>query len=172
MMTKLKSIFDKLDILKADIDNYLNIDNIWDKECEEHHRQTRTAMFKDALFNSYDTLKSLTINEQRQDYRQMVLDTANSTYESPSLKMVNAALGLSGEAGEFADLIKKWMYHGHTYDEAAMIKELGDIRWYLEYAAICLGVSMEQIEQANIDKLKARYPSGFTTKDSIERKDR
>jgi len=46
-----------------------------------------------------------------------------------------------------------------------MIKKLGDIRWFLEYAAQCLGVSMEEIESINVAKLRTRYPEEFKEKE-------
>lgn len=101
-------------------------------------------------------------------YRADVLRTLGTMTERETL--VNSALGLCGEAGEFADLIKKWEFHRHTLDIDKVIKELGDIRWYLEVAAHAIGVSMAHIEAKNIEKLKARYPEGFSSEASINRK--
>lgn len=83
---------------------------------------------------------------------------ANSISENLSL----GALGLGGEAGEVVDLIKKVLHHGKELDRAKLILELGDVRWYLEYLAASINVSMEEIETKNIAKLAARYPTGFS----------
>ena len=85
------------------------------------------------------------------------------------LNIFNAALGLTGEAGEFADLIKKINFHGHAQDNDHLIKELGDVLWYVALAAQILGVDLETIMKKNIDKLLARYPDGFSEERSIHR---
>lgn len=90
-------------------------------------------------------------------YREEVLRTAGH-----QRNMGMGALGLAGEAGEVADEIKKYVFHNKPVDRDSMLKELGDVRWYLEYLAHCFGFSMEEIEQANVAKLRSRYPDGFT----------
>lgn len=74
--------------------------------------------------------------------------------------VTNAMLGLCGETGECADLVKKHLYQGHDLDKAHMAKELGDVAWYLAEAAEAIGYDLEDIFRMNIDKLKARYPEG------------
>jgi NTP pyrophosphatase (non-canonical NTP hydrolase) len=85
--------------------------------------------------------------------------------------LVNAALGLTGEAGEVADEVKKHVFHGHGLDAHKLKKELGDILWYVAWAASTLGLDLSEIAAANIDKLKKRYPNGFSESDSINRKE-
>lgn len=85
-----------------------------------------------------------------------------------------AALGLCGEAGEFADVIKKVQHHGVELTEErilALRKELGDVLWYVAHACNVMNWSMEEIALLNRAKLRARYPEGFTTAASIARKD-
>lgn len=72
------------------------------------------------------------------------------------------ALGLAGEAGEVADLLKKVHGHGKTYEPVKMLKELGDVLWYLSNLADAHGFTLEQVAHANVAKLRARYPAGFT----------
>lgn len=81
----------------------------------------------------------------------------------------NAALGLTGEAGEVADLIKKHIFHGHELDQNKIVNELGDILWYVCQAADALQVSLETIAKANITKLRHRYPEGFDSEKSKNR---
>jgi NTP pyrophosphatase (non-canonical NTP hydrolase) len=81
------------------------------------------------------------------------------------------ALGLTAESGEFADFIKKWLYHGHELDESKLLLELGDILWYANRAAFALGLTLEDVMQANSDKLRKRYPDGFSTQASLLRRD-
>lgn len=81
--------------------------------------------------------------------------------DNPDAPAAMYGLGIAGEAGEVADLIKKWEYHGTDKDANQLVKELGDVLWYV--AGICnfYGFSMDDVAQANLDKLAARYPEGF-----------
>lgn len=72
------------------------------------------------------------------------------------------AHGLAGEAGEVCDLLKKTHGHGKPYDADKMLKELGDVIWYVAVLAHAHGFTLDQVAQANVDKLKARYPKGFS----------
>lgn len=76
----------------------------------------------------------------------------------------NSCLGLSGEVGEFNDMIKKHIFHEKTLDETHAKKELGDIMWYIAMMCESFGWDMNKIAEMNIDKLKARYPEGFDIK--------
>ena len=73
----------------------------------------------------------------------------------------NACLGLSGEVGEFNDMIKKWVFHEKELDMEHAKKEAGDILWYVVMLCESFGWNMEEIMQMTVDKLKARYPEGF-----------
>ena len=70
---------------------------------------------------------------------------------------------------EAIDIVKKWMAQGHELDKEHLVKELGDIAWYLAEAATALDISLEDVFQGNIDKLKSRYPEGFETQKSLIR---
>ncbi len=85
-------------------------------------------------------------------------------------RFLQNALGIAGEAGEVADLIKKWKFHGHAYDRVKLMKELGDCLWYLAGLASCADLTLSEVAEANIAKLKARYPDGFSNEASINRK--
>lgn len=82
--------------------------------------------------------------------------------ESANRRLLNAALGMAGEAGEAADMVKKWIFHGKGLDRVKLIKELGDVLWYVTQAADALNVSLETVANLNIEKLRLRYPDGFT----------
>lgn len=73
----------------------------------------------------------------------------------------NACLGLSGEVGEFNDMIKKWVFHEKNLDMEHAKKEAGDILWYVAMLCESFGWNMGEIMQMNVDKLIARYPGGF-----------
>lgn len=107
------------------------------------------------------------------NYREEVIRTAagSLTGVSKQDQYSTGGLGLTGEAGEVADLIKKHIHHKKPLDREKLLRELGDVRWYLEYLLIVCDFTMEQIETANIEKLRVRYPNGFNTEDSIKRMD-
>ena len=83
----------------------------------------------------------------------------------------NAALGLAGEAGEFADDIKKVSFQGHALDCEHLAKEVGDILWYCALAASALDMDLQDIARGNILKLQKRYPDGFEVERSLHRPD-
>jgi len=71
------------------------------------------------------------------------------------------ALGLTGESGEVAEIIKKVERHGRELDKKHLCEELGDVLWYLTVLAHANGLSLSQVAVENINKLRARYPEGF-----------
>lgn len=79
--------------------------------------------------------------------------------------------GLSGEAGEVSDLTKKLFYHQHPYDALKFREELGDTLWYLAMCAQAHGFTLSEVMEANLSKLKNRYPDGFSSEASINRKE-
>lgn len=85
-------------------------------------------------------------------------------------ELLNGALGITGEAGEVADLIKKHVFHGHDLNRDEIVKELGDVCWYVALLATSIGVGLDEILERNIEKLKRRYPEGFSSAASINRK--
>src|SRR4051812_33104077 len=80
-------------------------------------------------------------------------------------------LGLTGEAGEVADLLKKGIGHSHGVDKDKLCKELGDVMWYVGALAHAYGIGLDEVAQANVAKLKARYPDGFTVEASKAKAD-
>ena len=107
----------------------------------------------------------MTINE----YQNAALRTAQTDKLTARELLLNSALGLCGESGEVADLVKKHRFQGHDLDFDHVAKELGDIAWYLAVGAYAIGFDLERIFRMNIDKLKARYPNGFSTDRSLHR---
>ena len=83
--------------------------------------------------------------------------------EFPSERLLTAAVGMSAEAGEFTEVVKKIVFQGKEPTEENLFhlkRELGDVMWYVAQACMGLGVSLDEIIEMNIDKLKARYPGG------------
>lgn len=106
----------------------------------------------------------MTINE----YQNLAMRTLNPELDRKDV-LINSVMGLCGESGEAIDIVKKWLAQGHELDKEHLVKELGDIAWYLAEAATALDTSLEEILQANIDKLKKRYPDGFKAERSMIR---
>ncbi len=102
------------------------------------------------------------------DYQRLAMTTLNPALDKRDV-LINSVMGLCGESGEAIDVVKKWLAQGHELDRARLAKELGDVAWYLAEAATALDIPLEDILRANLDKLKARYPEGFSARNSIER---
>lgn len=91
------------------------------------------------------------------DYQSLALRTA-----SGKQPLIHAALGITGEAGEFADAIKRHVIYGQQLNEDNALEELGDLLWYIALACDALGWSMDTIAARNIRKLRVRYPEKYT----------
>jgi len=103
------------------------------------------------------------------EYQKLAMTTLNRELSSKEI-LINGVMGLCGESGEAINIVKKYVAQGHDLDKEHLAKELGDIAWYLAETATALGISLETILQMNIDKLKKRYPDGFSSEKSKERK--
>lgn len=101
-------------------------------------------------------------------YQELAQRTSNKALAKRE-HLLNGALGLAGESGEVADLVKKAYMQGHAIDRATLAKELGDILWYIAEAATAIDYNLDTIAQMNIDKLHKRYPEGFDPERSIHR---
>ena len=104
------------------------------------------------------------------EYQDLAMRTLNPRLSQKDV-LINAVMGLCGESGECIDIVKKWLAQGHDLDREKLAKELGDVAWYLAEAATALELPLEQILEANIEKLKRRFPEGFSVEASINRTD-
>lgn len=102
------------------------------------------------------------------EYQKLAMRTLNKELDRNSV-LINGVMGLCGESGEAIDIVKKWFAQGHELDREHLIKELGDIAWYLAETAEALDVPLEDVFRGNIEKLKKRYPEGFDEAKSKER---
>ena len=109
----------------------------------------------------------MTVNE----YQKLAMTTLNPALDKKDV-LINGVMGLCGESGEAIDIVKKWLAQGHALDKEKLAKELGDIAWYLAETATALDLDLEDIFEANIEKLRKRYPEGFDSERSIHREDR
>ena len=102
------------------------------------------------------------------EYQRLALTTLNPALSGRDI-LINGVMGLCGEAGEAIDLVKKHLAQGHELDREKLAKELGDVAWYLAETAHAIGYDLDTVLQMNLDKLKARYPDGFTAERSKHR---
>lgn len=109
----------------------------------------------------------MTINEYQRD----VLRTESQAIETciTDSRLLQGLLGLSGEAGECVEILKKHLFQAHWFDREQLAKELGDVAFYLALSADAIGYSFEDILQMNVDKRQKRYPQGFDIDRSIHR---
>ncbi len=101
-------------------------------------------------------------------YQEKATRTLNYTGSSKSV-MTNMCLGLAGESGELIDHIKNHVFHEHEIDREYVKAELGDIMWYVACLADVLEISLDDVSIGNIEKLEARYPTGFSEERSKNR---
>lgn len=76
--------------------------------------------------------------------------------------VVYGALAIAGEAGELANLVKKWLYHQEPIEPDRIMDEAGDILWHLaDFLASMDFESLNDVAQRNLEKLSNRWPEGF-----------
>lgn len=115
---------------------------------------SESALHKNWKFVKREDINTMAPNE----YQTEVMRTASGMDYSTAQPLMNAALGISGEGGEVADL-----------DKEHLAKELGDVLWYIALGAHSIGYDLETIMQMNVDKLRKRYPDGFDSSRSTHR---
>lgn len=95
--------------------------------------------------------------------------------EFPSERLLTAAVGMTAEAGEFTEIVKKIVFQGKPVNEENLFhlkRELGDVCWYIAQACMGLNISLDEVIEMNVEKLKARYPGGeFNVHQSENRKE-
>lgn len=91
-----------------------------------------------------------------QTYSVLALSTGAD--RDPTMRLIEAAMGMAGEAGEVIDAVKKVAFYNRDLDRPHLIEEIGDLVWYVNLAIYALGTTWETVLAANIAKLSARYP--------------
>ena len=115
-------------------------------------------------FDRYLQFVNAVTSEESKDYESFIArleDLENE--EFPTERLLTAAVGMSAEAGEFTEVIKKMIFQGKPVNEENLFhlkRELGDIMWYVMQACMGLGTDLNEIIEMNVDKLVARYPGG------------
>ena len=115
--------------------------------------------------NKYIEFVRQTTSPASSDFAQLLsrLTELEATNDADVPRLLTAALGMTAEAGEFTEVVKKIVMQGKPYNEENvfhMKRELGDICWYLAQACMALDTNFEEVLQMNYEKLSARYPEG------------
>ena len=106
------------------------------------------------------------------EYQSLAADTAPKSslmITDRELMLTMLAMGLAGEAGELVDDVKKVVFHRHDIDIVRVRLELGDVLWYVAMLCSALHLSLSDVMEINIEKLRARYPDGFSAEASRNR---
>ena len=115
--------------------------------------------------NKYIEFVRQTTSPASNDFAQLLsrMTELEATHDADVPRLLTAALGMSAEAGEFTEVVKKIFLQGKPYNEENvfhMKRELGDLCWYLAQACMALDTNFEEVLQMNYEKLSARYPEG------------
>jgi len=115
--------------------------------------------------NKYIDFVRETTSPASKDFAQLLsrMTELEVTDDADVSRLLTAALGISAEAGEFTEIVKKILLQGKPYNEDNvfhMKRELGDICWYIAQACMALDTNFEEILEMNYQKLSARYPEG------------
>ena len=121
-------------------------------------------MTKKIDFDKYALFVDGVTSDPSKDYKSFLdsieyLDGEGSNVQ----RLLTAAVGISAEGGEFMEIVKKMLFQGKPWDEhnrKHLIIELGDVMWYVMQACKALDVSLDEVVEGNVDKLKKRYPGG------------
>ena len=112
--------------------------------------------------NAYQDFVKFTTSRESKGLSEFIDHIVTLNTNVPLL--LTASIGLASESGEFSEIVKKIIFQGKELNDDVrfhMLRELGDICWYLANAANALSVDLEEIVKMNVEKLEARYPNGF-----------
>ena len=102
------------------------------------------------------------------EYQRAAGRTLNGSLDSRE-RLADAAAGLAEEAGEVLGLVRKHLYMRHELDRDRLTRELGDVLWCLSAVAGAVGVTLDEVAESNLAKLRARYPEGYSDEASRAR---
>lgn len=134
-----------------------------ESELEKSGQETQNKV--DSLIDICDPTMPMALNE----YQYLAARTINPELNNDNMAM-HALHGMVGEIGEIHSLYQKF-YQGHPIDYYHLKKEIGDLMWFIAELCTAHDWNLNDICEMNIDKLIERYPEGFTTEKSINRKD-
>ncbi len=127
----------------------------------------KAVEFLSFIFENPEALMSV-LEADLNAYQQETLRTANLKGAGIA-QVCNFAMGIAGEAGEVVDYVKKVAFQGKPLDVEKLKEELGDVLWYTAALAAKFDIKLDAIAMQNIEKLKKRYPEGFSVERSENR---
>jgi len=135
------------------------------RNLKKHLRDLNSNMTKVIDSDKYIEFVRQTTSPASSDFAQLLarMTELEATHDADVPRLLTAALGMSAEAGEFTEVVKKIILQGKPYSEENvfhMKRELGDICWYLAQACMALDTNFREIMEMNYEKLSARYPEG------------
>lgn len=151
---------------------YLKLDAAVDKVMELYMKHGELPVFidedreKQMLYNEFYEVCDVPLMRGN-EYQELAARTINPDLNNEEA-MYHALHGMVGEIGEMHSLYQK-AYQGHPRDYDHLKKELGDLLWFVAEYCTAMGWTMEEVMQLNIDKLRARFPEGFTAERSLHR---
>ena len=144
------------------------------RNLKNHSKDLNSNMTID--LNKYVEFVNMTTSNPSKDHASFINSLMElREQEFPTERLLTAAVGMSAEAGEFTEIVKKIVFQGKPVNQENLFhlkRELGDIMWYVSQACIGLDISIEEVIQMNFEKLNARYPEGaFSIERSENRKE-
>lgn len=106
--------------------------------------------------NEYQKLAARTECDQGKAYQRI------ASGEQVFTRLNHAILGMTGEVGELAAAIERWIHYGKPLDTVNVKEELGDLLWYIALACNAMGFDLSRVMSLNIEKLQRRYPERYT----------
>ena len=121
-------------------------------------------MTKRVDFTKYADFVDGVTSDPSKDYQCFIESISSLNGKGANIeRLLTAAVGISAEGGEFMEIVKKIIFQGKPWNDdnrEHLIIELGDVCWYVMQACMALGVSLDEVVEGNVDKLKKRYPGG------------
>ena len=121
-------------------------------------------MTKKVDFNKYALFVDGVTSNPSKDYQSFIESLSALNGKGANInRLTTAAVGISAEGGEFMEIVKKMVFQGKPWNDdnrEHLIIELGDLMWYVAQATQALGISMDEVLETNVNKLKKRYPGG------------
>lgn len=99
----------------------------------------------------------------------LVLSGRTDNPKDFNTQMLHGILGVTSEAGELSDHLKRHTFYGTPFDAGNVKEECGDLLWYIALICRTCGFTLEEVMEANIAKLKRRFPEGFTEHHALNR---
>jgi NTP pyrophosphatase (non-canonical NTP hydrolase) len=153
-------------MIEKELNLVKKLTNVLDREEQEILNMNFVDIMEKLVYKLEHQQKQMKMN-QYQD-----LSARTSPHFDDVVEEITAwTMGIAGEAGEVADIVKKAVWHKHPWDHQKLAYELGDLLFYISRLSSAIGYSLDEIAVMNQQKLYKRYPNGFNPSDSINRKE-